>query len=106
MRIVKTVKPGQKGTKELLSRYGACLLCVRYRCDEDTHESVKTVELVVRRRSVKHEAECEGSGKRGGRPGGPGSRRVAVRIGWRRGSCRVGSSRRGAGGTLCGGSGT
>ena len=24
-----------KGTKELLSRYGASLLCVRYRYDED-----------------------------------------------------------------------
>ena len=83
MRIVKTVKPGHKGTKELPSRYGASLLCVRYRVDEDTCESLKTVELVVKRRSLKHEPVREGSAKRGGRSGGAGRRRVALQIGWR-----------------------
>ncbi len=83
MRIVKTVKPGHKGTKELLSRYGASLLCVRYRYDEDACESLKTVELIVKRRSLKHEAVRHGSTKRGGRSEGAGSRRVALRIGWR-----------------------
>ena len=81
MRIVKTVKPGQKGTKELLSRYGATLLCVRYRYDEATCESLKTVELVVKRRSLKHEAERLEAVKRGGRSAGAGRRRVALRIG-------------------------
>ena len=61
MRIVKTVKPGQKGTGELLSRLGANLLRVRYRYDEDTCESLKTVELVVQRRSLKPTADCRGS---------------------------------------------
>lgn len=51
MRTLKTLKPGQKGTKELLARYGTSLLCVRYRHDETTGERVKTVELIVRRYS-------------------------------------------------------
>jgi hypothetical protein len=51
MRTLKTLKPGQKGTKELLTRYGTSLLCVRYRYDETTGERVKTVELIVRRNS-------------------------------------------------------
>lgn len=51
MRTLKTLKPGQKGTKELLTRYGTSLLCVRYRYDETTGERVKTVELIVRRYS-------------------------------------------------------
>jgi len=83
VRTVKTVKPGQKGTKGLLARYGASLLCVRYRVDEDTRESLKTVELVVRRRSLKREAECQGSGRFGDRAESAGGRRVALRIGLR-----------------------
>ncbi len=51
MRILKTLKPGKRGTRELLSRYGPSLLCVRYRCDEQTRERLKTVELIVQRRS-------------------------------------------------------
>ncbi len=61
MRTVKTLKPGQKGTKELLTRFGPSLLYVRYRYDEDSREHVKTVELVVQRRSREGEAECLGS---------------------------------------------
>jgi hypothetical protein len=83
VRIVKTVKPGQKGTKELLSRFGANLLRVRYRYDEDTCESLKTVELVVQRRSLKPTADCRGSRERGGRSGSAGRRRVALRVSWR-----------------------
>ena len=83
MRTAKKVKPGQKGTMELLARYGARLLCVRYRVDEDTRESLKTVELVVRRRSLRHEPESRESRKRGGRAAGTGGRRVALRIGLR-----------------------
>ena len=49
MHTLKNLKPGQKGTKELLTRYGTSLLCVRYRHDEATGERVKTVELIVRR---------------------------------------------------------
>ncbi len=119
MRTVKTLKPGQKGTKELLTRFGPSLLSprkpeslrfrlfgpglpaqetvleysdgllgVRYRYDEGSREHVKTVELVVQRRSREGEAECLGSrtaGARtpGARAGGVAARRVALRIGWR-----------------------
>ena len=51
MRTLRTLKPGQWGTKGLLARHGASLLCVRYRYDEDTREHLKTVELIVQRRS-------------------------------------------------------
>ncbi len=61
MRTVKTLKPGQDGTKALLTRFGPSLLYVRYRYDEDRREHVKTVELVVQRRSRDGEATCRGS---------------------------------------------
>ena len=80
MRTTKTLKPGQKkGTRGLVARYGASLLCVRYRYDEATRESLKTVELVVQRRS--RVVECPESRTLGGL--GASSRRVALRIGWR-----------------------
>lgn len=41
------LKPGQKGTKNLLERYGKALLCVRYRYDEARGMRVKTVEIIV-----------------------------------------------------------
>lgn len=42
-----TLKPGQRGTKALVKKYGASLLYVRYRYDESRRVRVKTVELVV-----------------------------------------------------------
>ena len=82
MRTVKTLKPGQKGTKELMTRFGPSLLCVRYRYDEDRREHVKTVELVVRRRS--RDGKLDHGGKRaGGVAARRAPRRVALRIGWR-----------------------
>lgn len=44
-----TLKTGQPGTEGLLSRYGKRLVCVRYRYDEQTHQRVKTVELIENR---------------------------------------------------------
>ncbi len=58
MRTVKTLKAGQNGTKELLTRFGPSLLCVRYRYDEDRREHLKTVRLVVEGCSRGREAEC------------------------------------------------
>ena len=71
MRTLKTLKPGQKGTKELLTRYGTSLLCIRYRYDETTGERVKTVELIVRR-----SRSCSGttSGTTGRLPDSPSRR--------------------------------
>lgn len=52
MRTLKTLRPGDKGTKELVARYGTSLLRVRYRFDDLTRERVKTVELIVQHRSA------------------------------------------------------
>lgn len=41
------LKPGQRGTKKLLARYGDALLCVRYRYDKARGVRMKTVELIV-----------------------------------------------------------
>ncbi len=41
MRALKTLKPGQRGAKDLVARYGTTLLYVRYRRDEDTGERLK-----------------------------------------------------------------
>ncbi len=83
MRTLRRLRPDQKGTKELLSRHGASLLCVRYRYDEDTCEHLKTVELVVQRRSREGKAESPGARQSGGQAAVAASRRVALRIGWR-----------------------
>ena len=73
----------EKGTKDLLARYGASLLYVRYRYDEDTGERLKTVGLVVQRRSRRREVECPGSRRLGVQAGVAARRRVALRIGLR-----------------------
>ena len=43
------LKPGQKGTKKLLTEYGDALLCVRYRYDAQSRTRSKTVELIIER---------------------------------------------------------
>ena len=60
MRTTKTLKPGQKGTLELLERFGPSLFRVRYRYAEDRRERLKTGELVVKRSSRDGEAESAG----------------------------------------------
>ena len=47
MRIQTTLRPGQRGTKKLLERYGDRLVCVRYRVDPESGQRMKTIELVV-----------------------------------------------------------
>jgi hypothetical protein len=44
------LKPGQKGTKQLLAQYGDRLVCVRYRYDVQRRSRFKTVELLVAER--------------------------------------------------------
>jgi len=44
---VRLLKPGQKGTKQLLAQYGDRLVCVRYRYDAQRKKRLKTVELLV-----------------------------------------------------------
>ena len=46
------LKPGQKGTKALVEKYGDALVCVRYRYDEATRTRIKTVELIVEKKEL------------------------------------------------------
>ena len=50
MKAYGHLKPGQKGTQRLASRFGAALVCVRYRYDERTGDNLTTVEIIVDRR--------------------------------------------------------
>ena len=50
MRVRLHLKPGQKGSKQLLAQYGDRLVCVRYRYDATRRKRFKTVELVVSER--------------------------------------------------------
>jgi hypothetical protein len=45
------LKPGQNGTKKLLSEYGDALVCVRYRYDRASCTRAKTVELIVEKKA-------------------------------------------------------
>jgi len=47
MEIKATLKPGQKGTRSLVEKYGDQLLCVRYRYDKLRQKRYKTVELII-----------------------------------------------------------
>ena len=47
MRVRLTLKPGQRGTKQLVEEYGDRLVCVRYRYDSEHRKRYKTVELIV-----------------------------------------------------------
>lgn len=46
-QIRLTLKPGQKGTRQLVATYGERLVCVRYRYDPGRKKRFKTVEIVV-----------------------------------------------------------
>lgn len=41
------LKPGQRGTKKLLTQYGDALVCVRYRYDREKRKQFKTIEIIV-----------------------------------------------------------
>jgi len=43
------LKPGQRGTKSLVEKYGKDLLCVRFRYDAKSRQRLKTIELIVER---------------------------------------------------------
>lgn len=47
MKTHSHLKPGQKGTKGMVERFGDSLLCVRYRYDEVRGVRLKTAEIVV-----------------------------------------------------------
>ena len=47
MRALRTLAPGQQGTKKLLRQYGTQLVRVRYRDDADRGLRCATVELII-----------------------------------------------------------
>jgi hypothetical protein len=47
MEARATLRPGQKGTKKLVTRFGDRLICVRYRYDTMRGKRFTTVELIV-----------------------------------------------------------
>ena len=51
MRTRLHLKPGQRGTKQLLAQYGDRLVCVRYRYDAQRRKRFKTVETIVAERA-------------------------------------------------------
>ena len=51
MRTRLHLKPGQRGTKQLLAQYGDRLVCVRYRYDAQRRKRFKTVEIIVAERA-------------------------------------------------------
>lgn len=71
MEVRLTLRPGQRGTKKLVARYGDRLICVRYRYDEVRRRRYKTVELI--------EEEGEWAPSEGLRRW---DRWVGVRVGW------------------------
>ncbi|MCM2357973.1 MAG: hypothetical protein NDI77_07470 [Geobacteraceae bacterium] len=52
MKARLTLKPGQKGTKALVEKYGAALVCVRHRYDEASRIRTTTVELVEKTKQL------------------------------------------------------
>src|SRR5213594_3237449 len=50
MRTRLHLKPGQKGTKQLLTQDGDRLVCVRYRYEAQRKKRFKTVEIIVAER--------------------------------------------------------
>ena len=47
MKSYAHLKPGRKGTKGPIEKYGDALLCVRYRYDEKRGLRLKTTEIIV-----------------------------------------------------------
>ena len=47
MSNMVTLRPGARGTLNLVKKYGSQLLYVRYRYDETAQTRVKTIELVI-----------------------------------------------------------
>lgn len=47
MEIRTVRRPGEKGTRKLVEKYGERLICIRYRYDPARRKRLKTVELVI-----------------------------------------------------------
>src|SRR2546422_629777 len=51
-RVRLHLKPGQKGTKQLLAKYGDRLICVRYRYDAQRKKRFKTIVFMMDERET------------------------------------------------------
>ena len=60
MEVIKTLRPGYRGTARLLRKYGERLVCVRYRFDPERNKHVTTVEIVVDERDATGEHVSSG----------------------------------------------
>lgn len=54
MKAYAHLKPGQNGTRRLQEKYGDALLCVRYRYDDVRGVKLKTVEIIVDEKPLRH----------------------------------------------------
>ena len=72
-----TLRPGQRGTKKLVQRFGDRLICVRYRYDGSQRKRFTTVELIVEE-APWHPVTPSGTCL----PSADPPQRVAVRIGY------------------------
>jgi hypothetical protein len=45
--VIKTLRPGQPGTKRFVKKFGNRLVCVRYRVNQNRRVRSTTVELLV-----------------------------------------------------------
>lgn len=52
MKVIKTIKPGQNGSRRFMRQYGERLVNVRYRKDYDTRSIFTTVEIIVAQRNL------------------------------------------------------
>lgn len=46
-KVIKTLKPGQPGTKKYQKQFGNKLVCVRYRVNQKRRVRSTTIEIVV-----------------------------------------------------------
>jgi hypothetical protein len=81
---IRTVRrPGEKGTQELVKKYGERLVCIRYRYDPVRQKRLKTVELIIAERDwlppPPHPQEIKATGFA---PKRFHTRRVGIRIGF------------------------
>jgi len=57
VKAIRTLKPGEPGTKKLYRKYGKALYCVRYRYDKEKKLQLKTIELIIDERTWKPRKE-------------------------------------------------
>ncbi len=59
MEIIKTMKPGARGTKRLLRKYKDQLVAVRYRKKANENKAYTTVELIIDEREYEPGVNCK-----------------------------------------------